>query len=169
MNFIRTFGLAAALAISTATAMAQQVKLGEIVIERPWARATPKGAAVGGGYLVIHNNGKAADTLLDGTADFAGAVEVHQMTMAGNVMHMRLLPNGLDIPAGGTVTLAPNGYHLMFTGLKKRLMPGETVKATLVFAHAGSVTVPFAVAGIGAMGPVGTKKPAASSMPGMKM
>jgi copper(I)-binding protein len=161
--------LAAALALSTASALAQQVKLGDIVIEKPWARATPKGASVGAGYLVIRNNGKVADTLLDGTADFAGAAEVHEMSMAGNVMQMRHLPNGLEIPAGGTVTLAPSGYHLMFTGLKKRLTPGETVKATLVFAHAGSVTVPFTVGGIGAMSPGGAKQPAANSMPGMKM
>jgi copper(I)-binding protein len=82
---------------------------------------------------------------------------------------MRHLQNGLEIPAGGTVTLAPTGHHLMFPGLKQPLTPGETVKATLTFAHAGSVTVTFAVGSIGAMGPGAAKKPTANSTPGMNM
>ena len=45
------FTLALALALSAAPALAQEFKAGDIVVEKPWARATPKGAEVGGGYL----------------------------------------------------------------------------------------------------------------------
>jgi copper(I)-binding protein len=55
----------------------------------------------------------------------------------------------------------------MFTGLKRPLKQGEKVKATLDFAHAGKLTVDFAVGSIGAMGPGG--KAGGSSMGGMKM
>ena len=65
------FTLALAFAISAAPALAQEFKAGDIVIEKPWARATPKGAEVGGGYLTIHNNGATPDRLTGGTADFA--------------------------------------------------------------------------------------------------
>ena len=141
--------LAFTLALAATPSLAQEVKVGDIVIEKAWARATPKGAEVGAGYLVIHNNGATADRLSGGSADFA-AVEVHEMSMNGGVMKMRELKNGLEIPAHGTVALAPNGYHLMFTGLKKPLLKGDVAKAKLTFEHAGSVSVDFPVGGIGA-------------------
>ena len=51
------FTLAIALALSAGPALAQEFKAGDIVVEKPWARATPKGAEVGGGYLTIENKG----------------------------------------------------------------------------------------------------------------
>ena len=150
------FTLALAFAISAAPALAKEFKAGDIVIEKPWARATPKGAEVGGGYLTIHNNGATPDRLTGGTADFA-AVEVHQMTTENGVSKMREVEGGLAIPAHGSVGLSPGGYHLMFTHLTHPLVKGETVKATLKFEHAGPVEVEFNVAGIGAAGPGGMK------------
>jgi periplasmic copper chaperone A len=157
------FTLALALSISAAPAAAQEFKAGDIVIEKPWARATPKGVQVGGGYLTIRNNGAAPDRLTGGSADFA-AVEVHQSTSENGVSQMRELKDGLAIPAHGSVTFAPGGYHLMFTHLKHPLTKGESVKATLTFEHAGPVEVEFGVVGIGATGTGGMK-----GMGGMKM
>ena len=150
------FTLALAFAISAAPALAQEFKAGDIVIEKPWARATPKGAEVGGGYLTIHNNGATPDRLTGGTADFAH-VEVHQMKSVNGVMEMRELKEGLAIPAHGSVALSPGGYHIMFTHLTHPLVKGESVKATLKFEHAGPVEVEFNVMGIGAAGPGGMK------------
>lgn len=161
----RILTLALVTALSAAPALAQEFKAGDITVDKTWARATPKGAEVGAGYLTIHNNGATADKLTGGSADFAG-VQVHEMKMEGGVMKMREVPGGLEIPAHGSVTLAPNGYHVMFTGLKKPLVKGETAKATLTFEHAGSLPVEFPVRGIGSSGAgEGTK----GDMNGMKM
>ena len=146
------FALALALAVSAAPALAQEFKAGDIVIEKPWARATPKGAQVGGGYLTIENKGAAPDKLTGGSADFA-KVEVHQMKSVNGVMEMREVAGGLAIPAHGKVAFAPGGYHLMFTHLAHPLSKGEVVKVTLNFEHAGTVPVAFPVMGIGASGP----------------
>ena len=145
------FTLALALAVSAAPALAQEIKGGDIVIEKPWARATPKGAEVGSGYLTIQNKGAAPDRLTGGSADFA-TVEVHQMSSANGVSQMRELKDGLSIPAHGSVVLSPGGYHLMFTHLTHPLTKGESVKATLNFEHAGPIEVEFGVMGIGASG-----------------
>ena len=157
--------LAFALALGAGPALAQEFKAGDITIEKPWARATPKGAEVGAGYLTIHNNGAAPDRLTGGTADFAN-VEVHEMSMVGGVMKMRELKDGLPIPAHGTVTLAPSGYHLMFTGLKQPLTKGSVAKATLNFEHAGAIPVEFPVSGVGASSGGQPKK---NNIGGMKM
>jgi hypothetical protein len=166
MNRFHAVCLALALAFSAAPALAQEIKAGDLTIEKPWARATPKGAEVGAGYLVIRNDGAAPDRLTGGSADFA-AVEIHEMAMEGGVMKMRELKDGLLIPAHATVKLAPNGYHVMFTGLKSALVKGEAVKATLTFERAGAVAVEFAVEGVGATAPGGAMK--GGDMKGMKM
>ena len=153
----RTF-IAAALAVFVAgPAGAHDYTLGALKIHHPWARATPKGAAVGGGYMTITNTGKTADRLVGGSTAVSQNFEIHHMTMENGVMKMRMLPHGLEIKPGQTVTLQPGGFHVMFTGLKQPLTKGEHVKATLQFAKAGKVEVYFLVEGIGAMHSGGDK------------
>ena len=160
-----------ALAFAPSTAMAGDTTLGAIVIHQPWARATPGGAQVGGGYLTIENRGTAPDRLTGGSFAASSGFELHAMTMDGGVMRMR--PAGpLEIPPGRSVTLDPSSLHIMFTGLKRGLRKGETVPGTLTFAHAGTARVDFAVGGIADKGPGGsTRAPAEAghAMPGMGM
>jgi hypothetical protein len=158
-----------ALAPTMAMAMAGDVTLGSLVIHQPWARATPGGAQVGGGYLTIENKGTTPDRLTGGSFAASGGFELHSMTMNGGIMEMR--PTGpLEIPPGKSVTLDPSGLHIMFTGLKRGLKKGETVPGTLTFEHAGTAKVDFAVGGIADKGPSGAAAAhAGQSMPGMKM
>ena len=158
------FTLALAFALGAAPALAQEFKAGDIVVEKPWARATPKGAEVGSAYLTVQNKGAVPDRLTGGTADFA-TVEIHQMSSENGISQMRELKDGLDIPANGSVSFLPGGYHLMFTHLTHPLTKGESIKATLNFEHAGPVEVEFSVMGIGATGTGG----AGGAMKGMKM
>ncbi len=152
--------LALALAAAAAPALAQDFKAGDITVDKAWSRATPKGADTGAGYLTIHNNGATPDKLTGGSADFA-AVEIHAMKIQDGVMLMRELKDGLNIPAHGTIRLAPGGYHIMFTHLTKPLEKGQTVTATLTFEHGGPVSVQFPVQAVGAASP--------APMNGMKM
>lgn len=160
---IRTaFTIAALFAALMLPAQATDVMAGKLKISAPWARATPKGAPVGGGYLTITNMGSEPDRLIGGSTAICKRVEIHEMKMDNGVMKMREMANGLEIKPGQTVTLDPQRYHLMFVGLKKQLKKGEHFKATLQFAKAGKVEIDFTTEGIGAMRGGGT-------MPGMKM
>jgi periplasmic copper chaperone A len=132
------------------SAFAQEFKGGDIVIEKAFARATPKGAEVGGAYFTVRNDGATPDRLTGGTADFAN-VEIHQAKTEDGVMKMSPLPNGLNLPAHSTVRLAPGGYHVMLTQLKKPLEKGKTFTATMIFDKAGPIVVEFPIEGIGAM------------------
>ncbi|WP_413991567.1 copper chaperone PCu(A)C [Labrys okinawensis] len=144
-------------------ASAQETGSGSLVIQHPWARATPPGAPVGGGYVTIANKGATADKLVGGTVDVAASVEIHQMTTEDGVMKMRQL-DGLEVPAGGEVTFSPDGLHLMFVGLKHGLKKGQHIEGTLVFEKAGTVKVEYEVEGIGAKA-----SSSGQSMPGMNM
>ena len=134
-------------------AFAQQA--GSLQVTGPWARATPKGAQVGGGYLKITNNGSAPDRLVSGSSPISGKFELHEMSMSGGVAKMRELVNGLEIRPGETVELKPGGNHVMFVGLKQPLERGKPFTATLQFEKAGKVDVEFKVEPIGAPGPGG--------------
>ena len=156
-SIIRTLACVALVsALFAAPARAEEVKAGDLVITQAWARATPAGAKVGGGYLTIENKGSAPDRLIGGSADVAGKVELHEMSMNDGVMTMRELVKGLTIEPGKTVKLAPGGYHVMLMDLKSPLKQGDKVSVTLEFEKAGKAKLSFDVQGVGAQGPAAT-------------
>jgi copper(I)-binding protein len=158
-----TFIVAAVLAAWAAMpAQAEDVTIGSLKISAPWARATPKGASVGGGYMKITNTGTAPDRLVGGSTEISRRFEVHEMKMEGGVMKMRPVANGIEIKPGQTVELNPGGYHVMFVELKQQLTQGDHFKVTLEFAKAGKVDVDFSVAGVGA-------QTGGGATPGMQM
>ena len=132
---------------------AEQVKVGDLVLDHAWARATPGGAKVGGAYLTIENKGATPDKLMGGSTPVAARVEVHEMAMNNDIMTMRPVKGGLTVPPGQSVTLAPGGYHIMMMELKGPLKKGDKVPVTLKFEKAGDVNVTFEIEGIGATGP----------------
>lgn len=148
------FVLAALItSLLTTASRAEDVKAGDLVITQAWARATPGGAKVGGGFLTIENKGTVPDKLVGASADGAGKIEVHEMVMNEGVMKMRPVEGGLTIDPGKTVKLAPGGLHLMMTDLKSPLKQGDKMPVTLQFEKAGKVAVTLDVQGVGAQGP----------------
>jgi len=145
--------LAIAMLLFLSGAAAEDATAGRISIKDAWSRATPEGANVGVGYLTITNDGDAPDRLVSADADFAGQAEIHQMTMNNDVMQMRPVPDGVTIPAKGSVVFSPASYHLMFMGLKGPLKQGDAVTGSLTFEHAGKVNVTFQVEAMGASAP----------------
>lgn len=118
-------------------------------VTQPWARATPPGAAAGGGFFTITNRGSVDDRLVSASSPITDRVEIHTMEMDGDVMRMQHLPDGIEIPAGETVTLAPGGLHLMFMELTSPLVEGDPLPVTLVFQHAESIETELQVVPVG--------------------
>lgn len=142
---IRTALLAMALISAPVAAQPRTIE-----VSNGWSRATAPRAPVGAGYLTIRNRGRLADRLVSVTSPRVTRVEIHTMSTTGGVMRMRPLYGGITIPAGGTVTLASGGNHLMLLGLKKPLAAGERVPVTLRFARGGKVTTLLHVSQAGA-------------------
>lgn len=118
---------------------------GDLTISGAFSRATLPQAKVAGGYLTIENRGTAPDRLLGGSTEGARTVQVHQMQMVGDMMKMSQVEGGLEIPAGGSVTLDPGGYHLMLMDLTQPLKADECLALTLKFEKAGEVPVTLAI------------------------
>lgn len=121
------------------------VTLGDLQISGAFAKAMLPGQPVGGGFFTIKNNGKTDDRLVSISSPNAGEVELHEMAMQDNVMKMRELKDGIPVPAGGTVTLAPGGLHLMFQKVKAPFKQGDSVPVTLTFEKAGKVDLTLKV------------------------
>ena len=149
----RRWLIAAAIATFALPAFAHDYKVGSLEIGNPWTRATPPSAQSGGGFLTITNKGTAPDRLVAVRSTASNKTEIHEMRMDGNVMRMRELEKGLEIPPGATVELKPGSYHLMFMELKAPFAKDAKIPATLVFEKAGSVDVELSVAAMGAASP----------------
>ncbi len=75
-----------------------------------------------GAFLTLKAD--AAAKLVSAQSPVAEAVEIHEMSMEGDVMRMRQI-TALPLPAGQEVTLKPGGYHIMLTGLKQPCAPAK--------------------------------------------
>ncbi len=132
------------LALLAAAPSIAQVKAGELTIKDPVMRAVAPGVANTAGYLTVANAGAKPDKLLSAACACARSVEIHlSHVMDGTAMMMPSSP--VEVPAGGQVSFAPGGYHLMVVGLKAPLSDGGVQTLTLKFQHGGTVMVPFQV------------------------
>ena len=143
---IKLVAFAASLVVATGV-LAQTSQL---EVTNAWARATPAKAENGVAYLTIQS--PTADRLVSASSPVAKKAELHTMSMEGMVMKMRPMA-GFDIPAGQSVTLKPNGDHVMLMGLNKPLREGQSFPLTLNFEKAGPRTVTVAVEKAAAAGP----------------
>jgi hypothetical protein len=116
----------------------------DLGLREAWTRPAVRGAGTAG-YLRIDNRTGHADVLIGAESPVAAAVSIHESRLEGQVMTMRLLKS-LEVPSGRGVTLEPGGLHLMMSGLRRPLRPGDHFPVTLIFARAGRRGVEFAVA-----------------------
>ncbi|MEI6802475.1 MAG: copper chaperone PCu(A)C [Burkholderiales bacterium] len=118
-------------ALSTSL-MAQSVD-----VKDAWARATVQGQQATGAFMKL--TAKDGAKLVSAASPVAGVTEVHEMKMEGDIMKMRAVQGGLDLPAGKAVELKPGGYHVMLMGLKAPLQKDTTIPLTLTFKDAKGV------------------------------
>jgi hypothetical protein len=133
-----------------APASAHEVKLGDLTLTDLWTRATPPQAPTAGGYLTIANAGAEPDRLIAASSPLAAKTELHVMAMKDSVMTMRPVEGGIEIPAGGKVTLEPDGLHIMFISPTEPYKEGGKLPVTLTFEKAGKVDTFLHVLAIGA-------------------
>lgn len=96
-----------------------------VTADAPWVRSTVPAQKATGAFMTLTSD---RDTrLVSAQSPAAGLVELHEMTMENNVMKMRALPHGLDLPAGKAIELKPGGYHFMLLDLKQPVREGKPV------------------------------------------
>ena len=159
MKFIQIFSASLLLAgaLNSTSAQSQDVKLGDIVITQPWARAAPKGSELTSSYLTIENKGAAANRLVGGSTDAAEKLQIQKTSKAGGATVAEPLVGGLEIAPGEKLALVPGSYKLALLKLKTKLKKGGQVPISLEFEKGGKITVSFDVLSPTATGPVTPK------------
>jgi len=119
-------------------------RVGDIVVARVVAPAPvvleSLATATMSVYATITNEGAAPDTLGRVEAAWARTATLHTMSSGGGMSQMMPM-NGLPVPAGATVQLAPGQAHVMLEGLQRAPVAGEEVPLTFVFRRAGRLDV----------------------------
>ena len=121
-------------------AHAEPIRLGALLIDGVYARATAPGQEVGAAYLSIENTGGSLDRLLSASSASARSVVLHSSQMDEGMARMHH-ETSLEIPAHGRIELKPDGLHLMLEDLKKPLREGEMLRMKLKFERSGEVEV----------------------------
>ncbi|WP_416221013.1 copper chaperone PCu(A)C [Pseudomonas sp. RP23018S] len=111
--------------------------LAQTTVTEPWARASVAQQQSTGAFMVLTADTDSA--LIDVASPIAKTVQIHAMTMDGDVMGMKQVKD-LALPAGKSVALDPNGYHVMLMGLKQQVKEGEKVPLTLTIKTAAGQT-----------------------------
>jgi copper(I)-binding protein len=124
--------------------------------DKAWVRLAPVPGRPAAAYLVIHG-GKEPGRLIAIDSPQAGSSELHQsmkqsapggMSMGGSMMTMQRL-DGIDVPAGGTLTFAPEGYHVMLFGVGPQVKPGAKMPLSVRFAKGEPLTIEAKVVAAG--------------------
>jgi copper(I)-binding protein len=147
-----------ALAVLAGPALAHA---SDVQIRHPAIRASIGRSPNTAAYLTIVNSGDRPERLLSVRCGCASMVMVHKTEMAGGMAKMN--DAQVTVPAHGEVAFRPDGLHLMVMGLTRPLVAGGEQPLTLIFEHAGAVTVRFKVEDQIDAAPA----PAQGSMPGM--
>jgi hypothetical protein len=122
-------------------------KVGDLTIHQPWARASLGNAPNSAAYMTLETMGATPDRLIGGSTPVAQRVELHTHVMEVGVAKMRPV-EAIEVAPGAPTVLEPGGLHLMLSGLTRKLDAGTTVPLTLVFEHAGEVTLEVPVEGV---------------------
>ena len=110
-------------------AMFAAVAQAQVIVRDAWVRATVPQQKATGAFMQLQ---AAQDRkLVSVSSPLTPIVEVHEMSMQGDVMKMRQVPT-IALPAGKNVDLKPGGYHVMLMDLKQQVKAGDVVPMTLI-------------------------------------
>ena len=109
-----------------------------------WMRALPPGQPTAAAYLTLRNPAAESVRVVSARADFARTLEIHESRQVDGMWRMRRL-DGLEVPAGGSVSLEPGGAHLMIFGINQAIRPGDRLGVTLELESGETLPVTIAV------------------------
>lgn len=105
----------------------------------PYARVLVGNGAV---YLMMINHSDSDDVLLSASSPDAEMVHLMNSSADANgVMSMAMVDAGLPVRSGDQRILTGGADHVMLMGVTRKVTTGDLVTVTLVFEHAGSVTL----------------------------
>src|SRR5689334_18257597 len=114
--------LAAALAVAPAFAPAQTTAT--LVVRNPWIRKPPPGLDTVAVYFTVKNASKRAVFIVGVKSPLGTSAMIHESSTVDGQSRMRMRDR-VTVPAGTEMSFAPEGLHVMLSGLSKPLNVGD--------------------------------------------
>ncbi|MGD0141935.1 MAG: copper chaperone PCu(A)C [Rhizomicrobium sp.] len=114
-----------------------------IAVSDAWFRALPVHLPAGG-YFTLHNGSNKTVTLDAASSPACGMLMLHKSEEMSGMASMSDVAR-IDVPAGGTLSFAPGGYHLMCMNPTALLKQGTNVPVSLHLADGTAIAASFAV------------------------
>jgi len=135
-----TFALACALSLS---ATAHAAGSHAVTAQNAWVRWLPNDLPAAAYVTLVNASDKPIELTGVSSPDY-GSTMLHQTVSNGSTQKMMMVDK-LTVPARGTVSIAPGGYHVMLEDAKHAIKPGDTVHLKLQFSDGETLDAPFAV------------------------
>lgn len=129
------------LSATTMLLVAASVSAATLQVRHAWIRVLPEGLPAAG-YARLENQGDTPIALVGALSAAYRAVMLHRSVTTGGMSRMTMVRR-LTVPAHGTASLSPGGYHMMLMHPLRPIKPGDHVKLTLLFADGSRETVEF--------------------------
>lgn len=126
---------------------------GPIMVSHAWAPAPAKPGDDTPLYMTIINNGEIPDSLVRTRCPFADFAEKVTVDSGGEGSPSTREVKAIPVPAGQTVALRPDGYHIVLLHTTQALHPGQVVGCTVTFQKSGERLIEVTVAPPGAQTP----------------
>ena len=101
----------------------------QTVVDDAWVRATVAGQPSTGAFM--HITSSTDSKLVEVRSPVAKTVQIHESKMANDVMSMQPV-SSVALPAGKSVAIEPEGYHVMLIDLVDQVKAGDQVPLTLI-------------------------------------
>ncbi len=125
--------------------LASGVWAAELEVSDAWIRLLPAGVPAGG-YFTLRNDANQPIALVGASSSTFGHVMMHR-TMEEKGQSRMLPVDRIEVPARGSLTFAPGGYHLMLTKPSRNVAVGDRIAISLEFPGGHKLTAQFEVRG----------------------
>lgn len=118
-----------------------------VTITQPWMRLLIR-ARPAAGYFTLQNASATPRQLTGASSPACAQLMLHQSMQKGG-QEMMMMVKQVTVPAHGSVSFSPGGYHLMCMQPGEAVAVGKSVPVTLTFADGGTLQADFPVRGAG--------------------
>ena len=101
----------------------------QTVVDDAWVRATVAGQPSTGAFM--HITSSTDSKLVEVRSPVARTVQIHESKMQNDVMSMQPVA-AVALPAGKSVAIEPEGYHVLLIDLVNQVKAGDQVPLTLI-------------------------------------
>lgn len=121
----------------------------DVSVSKSWIRfLLPSLPAAG--YMVLQNNGNSPEILTSAQSPACSSLMLHESKDDSGMAMMMAVPS-IVIPAHGTISFTPGGYHLMC--MDPKMKPGDEIPVTLTLQSGAEINFSAKVYGATAAPP----------------